>query len=114
METKSARTTIRSIPRWAYILFIVMAVFLFWRVYAKRRNAATVTQPPARPFRSEICQNHDPIHPAVGVYSLYRNGRLPFLARVREEKKRGHRHTATGSASRGRPSDDPRCPALFP
>jgi multidrug efflux system membrane fusion protein len=49
METKSARTTIRSIPRWAYILFIVMAVFLFWRVYAKRRNAATVTQPPARP-----------------------------------------------------------------
>jgi multidrug efflux system membrane fusion protein len=26
-----------------------MAVFLFWRVYAKRRNAATVTQPPARP-----------------------------------------------------------------
>src|ERR1017187_5821152 len=48
METKSARTTIRTIPRWAYILFIVLAIFLFWRVLAGKKTSGA-TPPPARP-----------------------------------------------------------------
>jgi multidrug efflux system membrane fusion protein len=48
METKSARTTIRSIPRWAYILFIVLAIFLFWRVLAGKKTSGAAP-PPARP-----------------------------------------------------------------
>jgi membrane fusion protein, multidrug efflux system len=49
METKSIRTIGQSIPRWAYILFIVMAVFLFWRGYVQKKNAGVTVQPPARP-----------------------------------------------------------------
>ena len=48
METKSVRTISRSIPRWAYILFIVLALFLFWRVFAQK-NKTGAAQPPIRP-----------------------------------------------------------------
>ena len=48
METKSAKTISRSIPRWAYILFIVLAVFLFWRVVAGKKKSGAVP-PPTRP-----------------------------------------------------------------
>jgi membrane fusion protein, multidrug efflux system len=44
METKS----VRSIPRWAYILFIVLAVFFLWRVFAQK-NKTGAAQPPIRP-----------------------------------------------------------------
>ena len=44
METKSVRT----IPRWAYILFIVLAIFLFWRVLAGKKTSGAAP-PPARP-----------------------------------------------------------------
>jgi membrane fusion protein, multidrug efflux system len=44
METKS----VRSIPRWAYILFIVLAIFLFWRVLAGKKTSGAAP-PPARP-----------------------------------------------------------------
>jgi membrane fusion protein, multidrug efflux system len=49
METKSVRTISRSIPRWAYVLFVVMVVVFSWRAYAKKKNATTAVQPPARP-----------------------------------------------------------------
>ena len=48
METKSVRTISRSIPRWAYILFIVLAIFLFWRVFAEKKTSGAAP-PPARP-----------------------------------------------------------------
>lgn len=48
METKSVRTISRSIPRWAYILFIVLAIFLFWRVLAGKKTSGAAP-PPARP-----------------------------------------------------------------
>jgi multidrug efflux system membrane fusion protein len=44
METKSVRT----IPRWAYILFIVLAIFLFWRVLAGKKTSGAAP-PLARP-----------------------------------------------------------------
>jgi multidrug efflux system membrane fusion protein len=49
METRSTRAWYRSIPRWAYIVFVVLAALLLWRTYLQRRNAAAAAQPPARP-----------------------------------------------------------------
>lgn len=49
MEARSTRPARRSIPRWAYILFLVLAVILLGRAYLKKRNAAAASQPPPRP-----------------------------------------------------------------
>jgi multidrug efflux system membrane fusion protein len=48
METRSIKTINRSIPRWAYVLFIVLAVFFLWRVFAQK-NKTGAAQPPIRP-----------------------------------------------------------------
>jgi membrane fusion protein, multidrug efflux system len=47
MEAKSKNISSRSIPRWAYVLFAVLAAFFLWR-YLQKKNAATA-QPPPRP-----------------------------------------------------------------
>ena len=49
METKSPRDLHRSIPRWAYIVFAVLAALLLARAYIQKRNAAVAAPPPARP-----------------------------------------------------------------
>jgi multidrug efflux system membrane fusion protein len=49
MEAKSKTTSSRSIPRWAYIVFAVLAVFFLWRTYLQKKNAAAAAQPPPRP-----------------------------------------------------------------
>ena len=49
MEAKSKQTSSRSIPRWAYLVFVVLAVFFLGRAYFQRKNAAAAAQPPPRP-----------------------------------------------------------------
>jgi membrane fusion protein, multidrug efflux system len=49
MEAKSKNTSSRSIPRWAYIVFAVIAVLFLWRGYLQKKNAALAAQPPPRP-----------------------------------------------------------------
>jgi membrane fusion protein, multidrug efflux system len=49
MEAKSKNTSNRSIPRWAYIVFAVLAVLFLWRTYLQKKNAAAAAQPPPRP-----------------------------------------------------------------
>ena len=49
MEIKSPGNLRRSIPRWAYIVFAVLAALLLVRAYIQKRNAAVAAQPPARP-----------------------------------------------------------------
>jgi multidrug efflux system membrane fusion protein len=49
MEAKSKNTSSRSFPRWAYIVFAVLAVLFLWRTYLQKKNAAAVAQPPPRP-----------------------------------------------------------------
>ena len=49
MKIKSPGSLRRSIPRWAYIVFAVLAALLLVRAYIQKRNAATAAQPPARP-----------------------------------------------------------------
>jgi len=49
MEAKSKNTSSRSIPKWAYIVFAVLAVLFLWRAYLQKKNAAAAAQPPPRP-----------------------------------------------------------------
>jgi multidrug efflux system membrane fusion protein len=48
MEAKGSRARKR-IPRWAYLLFIVLAALLLARTYVRQKNAAAASQPTARP-----------------------------------------------------------------
>ncbi|MEP6685594.1 MAG: efflux RND transporter periplasmic adaptor subunit [Verrucomicrobiota bacterium] len=52
MEAKSKNISSRSIPRWAYLLFVVLAVFFLWRAYLQKKNAARAAQPPPRPVET--------------------------------------------------------------
>ena len=49
MEAKSKNTGSRSVPRWAYVVFAVLAVLFLWRTYLQKKNAAAAAQPPPRP-----------------------------------------------------------------
>src|SRR6184192_1675350 len=46
---KRARLTSHTIPKWAYLLFIVLAAFVLYRIFQHRANDAKVAQPPVRP-----------------------------------------------------------------
>jgi multidrug efflux system membrane fusion protein len=37
------------IPRWGYVLFALLVLFVAWRMYIGKQNAAKANQPPARP-----------------------------------------------------------------
>jgi len=49
MEAKSKNISSRSVPRWAYIVFAVLAVFFLWRAYVQQKKAAAAAKPPVRP-----------------------------------------------------------------
>lgn len=49
MEAKSKNTSSRSVPRWAYVVFAVLAVLFLWRTYLQKKNAGAAAQPPPRP-----------------------------------------------------------------
>lgn len=49
METKSPKAARRSIPRWAYIVFVALAVLFLWRAYLQQKKAGAAAQPPPRP-----------------------------------------------------------------
>ncbi len=46
---KRARRTNQTIPRWAYLLFVVRAAFVLYRILQHRASEAKAAQPPARP-----------------------------------------------------------------
>ncbi|PYJ68502.1 MAG: hypothetical protein DME75_12930 [Verrucomicrobia bacterium] len=46
---KRARRTNQTIPRWAYLLFVVLAAFVLYRILQHRASEAKAAQPPARP-----------------------------------------------------------------
>ena len=48
-ETKQARTSHQRIPKWAYLLFILLAGFVTYRIYQHRATEAKAAQPPLRP-----------------------------------------------------------------
>src|SRR5258708_39570707 len=46
---KRARVTNKTIPRWAYLLFGVLAAFVLYRTFQHRASEAKAAQPPVRP-----------------------------------------------------------------
>ena len=48
-ETKRARTANHRIPKWAYLLFILLAGFVTYRIYQHRAIEAKAAQPAPRP-----------------------------------------------------------------
>ena len=48
-ETKRTRTSNQRIPKWAYLLFILLAAFVTYRIYQHRAIEAKTAQPQARP-----------------------------------------------------------------
>jgi multidrug efflux system membrane fusion protein len=46
---KRARVRHHTIPRWAYLLFVVLAAFVLYRIFQHRASEVKVSQPPARP-----------------------------------------------------------------
>ena len=46
---RRARAKSRAIPRWAYLLFIVLAAFAVYRIYQHRIAEVKASKPPARP-----------------------------------------------------------------
>jgi len=48
-QTKRARTANQKIPKWAYLLFVLLAGFVTYRIYQHRATEAKAAQPPLRP-----------------------------------------------------------------
>src|SRR5436189_2265180 len=46
---KQTRVSNQSIPWWAYLLFVLLASFVLYRIFQHRANDAKVAQPPVRP-----------------------------------------------------------------
>jgi multidrug efflux system membrane fusion protein len=46
---KRARVSHHTIPRWAYLLFVVLAAFVLYRIFQHRASEAKASQPQARP-----------------------------------------------------------------
>src|SRR3954471_14796395 len=44
-----SRPRTRTIPRWAFLLFVVLAAFVLYRMYQHRAAEAKASQPPVRP-----------------------------------------------------------------
>jgi multidrug efflux system membrane fusion protein len=48
-EMKRARSANQKVPKWAYLLFILLAGFVTYRIYQHRAGEAKAAQPPVRP-----------------------------------------------------------------
>src|SRR5262249_61479305 len=48
-EAKRARPSNQRVPKWAYLLFILLAGFVTYRIYQHRATETKAAQPPLRP-----------------------------------------------------------------
>jgi len=46
---KRADVSKQAIPRWAYLLFVLLAAFVLYRIFQHRATEAEAAQPPVRP-----------------------------------------------------------------
>jgi multidrug efflux system membrane fusion protein len=72
-ETKQARTSHQSIPKWAYLLFILLAGFVTYRIYQHRATEAKAAQPPVRPATiAKVVTKDVPLYlDEIGTCSAY-------------------------------------------
>ena len=72
-ETKRARTANHKIPKWAYLLFILLAGFVTYRIFLHRAGEAKGAQPPARPVLvAKVITKDAPIYlDEIGTCAAY-------------------------------------------
>ncbi len=70
---KHARPGHQSVPRWAYLLFIVLAVFVLYRIFQHRAEVAKASQPPVRPVLvAKVITKDVPLYlDEIGTCSAY-------------------------------------------
>jgi multidrug efflux system membrane fusion protein len=72
-ETKRARTANQRIPKWAYLLFILLAGFVSYRIFQHRASEAKGAQPLARPVLvAKVITKDAPIYlDEIGTCAAY-------------------------------------------
>src|SRR5438093_12491421 len=72
-ETKRARTANQGIPKWAYLLFILLAGFVTYRILQHRATEIKTAQPPARPVTvAKVVTKDVPIYlDEIGTCAAY-------------------------------------------
>jgi len=72
-QTKRARTANHKIPKWAYLLFILLAGFVTYRIFQHRAGEAKGAQPPARPVLvAKVITKDAPIYlDEIGTCAAY-------------------------------------------
>ncbi len=70
---KKTRPRRQSIPRWAYLLFIVLAAFVIYRIFQHRAEVAKASQPPVRPVLvAKVITKDVPLYlDEIGTCSAY-------------------------------------------
>src|ERR1041384_2344370 len=72
-EAKRARTSHQRIPKWAYLLFILLAGFVTYRIYQHRASEVKAAQPPPRPATvAKVVTKDVPLYlDEIGTCSAY-------------------------------------------
>jgi hypothetical protein len=78
-ETKRARTANQRIPKWAYLLFILLAGFVTYRIYQHRAIEAKAAQPAPRPASvAKVITKDVPLYlDEIGTCAAYETVQVP-------------------------------------
>ena len=78
-ETKRARTANHTIPKWAYLLFILLAGFVTYRIYQHRAIEAKAAQPAPRPASvAKVITKDVPLYlDEIGTCAAYETVQVP-------------------------------------
>src|SRR5213082_2873425 len=78
-ETKRARTANQRIPKWAYLLFILLAGFITYRIYQHRAIEAKAAEPAPRPASvAKVTTKDVPLYlDEIGTCAAYETVQVP-------------------------------------
>src|SRR5438067_10198113 len=78
-ETKRARTANQRIPKWAYLLFVLLAGFVTYRIYQHRATEAKAAQPAPRPASvAKVTTKDVPLYlDEIGTCAAYETVQVP-------------------------------------
>ena len=78
-QTKRARSADRKIPKWAYILFILLAAFVTYRIFQHRASEVKAAQPAPRPASvAKVITKDVPVYlDEIGTCSAYETVQVP-------------------------------------
>jgi len=72
-QMKRTRTANQRVPKWAYLLFIILAAFVCYRIFQHRASEVKAAQPPGRPVTAAKAITKDvPIYlDEIGTCAAY-------------------------------------------